>query len=173
MKYSVAILIVSDRASKGERADLCQPEFEKALSDSPFKIIECSITSDDPDEIRDSLEKLIKKEYQLIFTSGGTGCGPRDNTPEVTRKFIEKFTPGVDEALRLQSQKIAKYAIYSRGISGIAGKSLIVNLPGSPQAVSELVPFLRDTLSHPLDLIANQVSDCADELSQAEEGEKV
>lgn len=172
MKYSVAILIISDRTSAGERVDLCLPEFETALSDSQFEITESAVTSDDPGKIRESLEKLIKKDYQLIFTCGGTGCGPRDNTPEVSGKLIDKFTPGVDEALRIQSQKTAKYAIYSRGISGIAGKSLIVNLPGSPRAVSELAPFLLDTLSHPLDLIADQVSDCAIEPSQTDEGKK-
>ncbi len=166
MKYSVGIIIVSDRAASGERPDGCLAEFESALAGSNFEIAQSLITSDDPDSISGALKQFIAKKYQLIFTCGGTGCGPRDNTPEVTGQLIEKFTPGLDQAIRNFSQQTVKFAMYSRGVSGLAARSFVVNLPGSPKAVSEIVPFLLQTIQHPLDLIAKQITDCAEELEK-------
>lgn len=166
MKYSVGIIIISDRAASGERPDGCLAEFESAFAGSNYEIAQSVITSDDSDSINEALKQFVAKKYQLIFTCGGTGCGPRDNTPEVTGQLIEKFTPGVDQAIRNFSQAKVKFAMYSRGVSGLAGQSFIVNLPGSPRAVSEIVPFLLQTIKHPLDLIAKQITDCAAELEK-------
>ncbi|MFQ5606876.1 MAG: molybdenum cofactor biosynthesis protein B [Candidatus Zixiibacteriota bacterium] len=165
MKYSVAALIISDRADSGQRKDLCQPEFEAILSGSDLELAECAVTSDEPEQIRSALKHLIAREINLILTCGGTGCGVRDNTPEVTASLIKKLTPGIDEAIRSHSKKKTDYAIYSRGVSGVTGKSLIINLPGSPRSVSEILPYLLETIRHPLDLIAGRVFDCSDELA--------
>ena len=165
MSYSVGIIIISDRASRGERQDGCLPVFKQTL-DNRFEIVESVIVSDDPKNIETALQNFIAKDYNLIFTSGGTGCAKRDNTPEVTCKLIERFTPGVDEAIRAFSTTKSAYAIYSRAVSGIAKKSFIVNLPGSPKAVKEIVEFLLPTIEHPLRLIANLVKDCQKELRQ-------
>lgn len=165
MPYTVGIIIISDRASKGEREDGCIPVFQKTLDDR-FQISETIIVSDDPEKIQTSLLDFISKKYNLIFTSGGTGCAPRDNTPEVTKNIIERFTPGVDEAIRIFSTTKSPYAIYSRALSGISKNSFIVNLPGSPKAVKEIVEFLLPTIEHPLRLIANLVKDCQKELNQ-------
>ncbi|HDL01462.1 MAG TPA: MogA/MoaB family molybdenum cofactor biosynthesis protein, partial [candidate division Zixibacteria bacterium] len=145
MPYSVGIIIISDRASRGEREDGCLPVFKQTL-DSRFEIVESVIVSDDPKNIETALQRFIAKGYNLIFTSGGTGCAARDNTPEVTQKIIERFTPGVDEAIRAFSTTKSTYAIYSRAVSGIAENSFIVNLPGSPKAVKEIVEFLLSTI---------------------------
>ncbi len=162
MSYTVGIIIISDRAYSGERKDGCIEIFETTL-DNRFQIEDKTIVSDDPKLIEKSLREFIKNKYNLIFTSGGTGFAKRDNTPEVTAKLIEKPTPGVDEAIRVFSQTKSPYAIYSRAISGIVGNSFIINLPGSPKAVQEILEFLQKTIAHPLRLITNQVADCQKE----------
>ncbi len=164
MKYKVGILIVSDRAASGERADGCLPVFKKWLNNSLFEIVLTEIVSDTPVEIEQALKEFIAKNMQLVLTSGGTGCAPRDNTPEVTANLIERPPPGVDEALRRYSAEKAKFAMYSRAVSGIVGSTFIINLPGSPKAVGELMEFLLPTFEHPLKLLASRVADCAEEI---------
>lgn len=165
MKYSVGIIIVSDRAYSGERKDGCLEIFNATL-DERFTIENRTIVNDNPDMIEKSLSEFINENYNLIFTSGGTGFAPRDNTPEVTSKLLDKPTPGVDEAIRAFSKTKSAYAIYSRAVSGIAKNSFIINLPGSPKAVKEILEFLLTTIEHPLRLIANQVEDCQKELNK-------
>ena len=160
VSYQVGIIILSDRASSGEREDGCLPVFRELLNPPVFTISETIIASDDPIMIRQSLETFIAKQYALIITSGGTGCGPRDNTPEVTSALIDKPTPGVDEAIRRFSETKSKFAIYSRALSGMAGKSFILSLPGSPRAVREILEYLLPTITHPLKLAAAEVNDC-------------
>jgi len=160
MPHSVGILICSDRAAEGTRKDGCLPVFRELLNTERFTIVSSRIVPDDPPEIRETLEDFINQKLQLIFTSGGTGCAPRDFTPDVTISLIEKTTPGVDEAIRAYSRQHAPNAIYSRAVSGIAGGSFIVNLPGSPKAVAEILRFLLPTIEHPLKLIAGGVTDC-------------
>ena len=161
--YTVGIIIVSDRAYAGDREDGCLEVFTKKLPDK-FSIINSKIVSDDPDLITGVLEEFVSKEINLIFTSGGTGCAERDNTPEVTKKIIEKLTPGVDEAIRSFSTSKSPNAIYSRAISGIANKSFIINLPGSPKAVGEILEFLLLSIEHPLKLISKQLKDCQEDV---------
>ena len=164
MPYSVGVIIISDRAYNGTRQDGCL-EVVKDTLDKRFIISESKIVSDDPKMIINTLENYIDKEYNLILTSGGTGCAERDNTPEVSKKIIEKPTPGVDEAIRSYSQTKSPYAIYSRAVSGITNKSFIINLPGSPKAVKEILEFLLTTIEHPLKLIAGEVTDCREDLN--------
>jgi len=164
-KFSVSVLIASDRASSGEREDKCLPIFRSLLTKAGFQISKTAVCSDAPQEIRAALALMLENEPDLIFTSGGTGCGPRDDTPDVVEKLLDKRTPGVDEAIRRFSQKKSKYAIYSRGISGLAGKTFLVSLPGSPKAVAEILEFLLPTIVHPLKLISDQIVDCASEIS--------
>lgn len=163
MSYSVAIIIISDRAASGERKDECLPAFKTVLQNTEFEIAHTAIVSDTPAEIKQALQAAIKSGVQLLFTSGGTGCAARDNAPEVTAELLERPTPGVAEALRRFSATRARFAMYSRGVSGIVGSTFIINLPGAPQAVRELVEFLLPTLEHPLKLLANQINDCASE----------
>lgn len=165
MSYSVGIIIVSDRAFSGERQDTCLDVFKKHLDDR-FTISESIIVNDNPEMIANALRDFISKKYNLIFTSGGTGCSKRDNTPEVTGSIIDKFTPGVDEAIRTFSKTKSPFAIYSRAVSGITNNSFIINLPGSPNAVQEILEFLLESIEHPLKLITNQIEDCRKELNK-------
>jgi len=165
MPYSVGVIIISDRAFSGERRDDCLDVFKKSLDDR-FTLSESVIVNDNPEMIADALKNFISKKYNLVFTSGGTGCSERDNTPDVTSGIIDKPTPGVDEAIRLFSKTKSPYAVYSRAVSGITDKSFIINLPGSPKAVKEILAFLLETIEHPLKLIANQIEDCRKELNK-------
>lgn len=165
VSYNVGILIASDRCAFGQRDDLCLPVFRSILADTVFDIKETAVTSDDPEEIKSALKEFIGKKLNLILTSGGTGCGNRDNTPEVTKSLLDKPTSGLDEAIRQFSRDKSKFAMYSRGISGVAKNSFIINLPGSPKAVSEILVFLLPTIEHPLKLIASQIVDCVTETS--------
>jgi molybdopterin adenylyltransferase len=164
MKFSVGIIIVSDRASTGEREDGCIPVFKSSLNDSDFSIEHTDIVPDDDEKLTASLNKMIAANTSLIFTSGGTGCAPRDFTPEITGKIIEKPTPGVDQAIRTFSAKYSPNSYFSRAISGIAKNSFIINLPGSPKAVGEILDFLLPIIGHPLKLIAGQLKDCQEDL---------
>lgn len=163
MNYSVAVIIVSDRAATGVRKDKCLPVFEEQLSRHGLTLQESFIVSDDSDQILAALNQCIDAPYDLILTAGGTGCAPRDNTPEVTSRILDKPTPGVDEAIRRFSESKSPHAIFSRAVSGVAGKSYIVNLPGSPKAVGEILEFLLPRLKHPLGLISRSIIDCATE----------
>lgn len=162
--FDVGVIIVSDRASSGEREDGCLPVFDEVCDGTDLHIVDRRIVSDDPDRIKEAIESLQKAGRALILTSGGTGCSDRDNTPEVSRQIIEKFTPGIDEAIRSFSARQAPFAIFSRGVSGIVGRSLLINLPGSPKAVREVMQFLLPIINHPLKLLANQINDCQEEI---------
>jgi len=136
--------------------------FRRHLDDNRFRLVDTAVVSDDIEAIQLVLRKMIDKKYSLVFTTGGTGCSPRDNTPEATTPFIERPTPGIDEAIRTFSARKSPHAAYSRGVSGIGGKSLVINLPGSPKAVGEILSFLKPTLAHPLRLISGEKVDCGE-----------
>ncbi len=162
-KYRVALLIISDRAAAGARADRCRGVVESLLRETSFILTSYQISSDDGQEIAGGLKELLAKSPDLLLTSGGTGCAPRDNTPEATQQFLERRTPGIDEAIRRFSAAKSQFALYSRGVSGLVGDTLIINLPGSPRAVEEILTFLLPTLPHPLDLLRGRITDCAGE----------
>ena len=96
----------------------------------------------------------------LILTTGGTGFSQRDVTPEATQKVIERFVPGISEAMRMNSMKITSRAMLSRGVSGIRGRTLIINLPGSPKAVKESLEYIIDELEHGLGILVGDASEC-------------
>lgn len=166
MKFSVGIIIVSDRASTGEREDGCIPVFKSTLDGSEFIIKHTDIVPDDDVKLTAAINKMIASDTSLIFTSGGTGCAQRDFTPEITTKIIEKPTPGVDQAIRTFSAKYSPNAYFSRAVSGIAKNSYIINLPGSPKAVGEILEFLLPIIGHPLKLIAGKLKDCQEDLKK-------
>jgi molybdenum cofactor synthesis domain-containing protein len=166
MSFSVAVLIVSDRAADGRREDECLPVIEAALEGTEFELVDSSVVSDDPEEISKALKKYIEHGHRLILTSGGTGCAPRDNTPEVTRALLDRPTPGLDEAIRAFSRNKSPYAMFSRAVSGVARQSFIINMPGSPKAVREILEFTLPFMMHPLKLIAGEVTDCRQDLAE-------
>lgn len=158
MKYRVAIITVSDKGSKGEREDLSGKVIEEMVF--PWAdVVSYKIIPDEKDLIKQAIiEELDRAD--LILTNGGTGLHPRDVTPDATVEIIEKEVPGIAEAMRLAGLSKTKTAMLSRAVAGIKGKTLIINLPGSPKAVRESLEVIIDALPHALDKIKGDASEC-------------
>ncbi len=154
-----AILTVSDRSSRGEREDLSGPVLQELIQAAGGKIV---ITAIVPDEMEVIQQKLISwadsEGIDVILTSGGTGFAARDITPEATRSVLEKLTPGLDEAMRLNSLQITPHAMLSRAVSGIRNKTLIINLPGSPKGAKENLEVVLPVLEHAVKLLQDDPS---------------
>ena len=130
------VITVSDACSRGERRDESGEALVELLRDLDAEIVETKILSDDLEPLINTLRKFAdRKDANLIITTGGTGFGPRDNTPEATKAVIEREAPGLAEAMRLETLKHTPMAMISRGACGICSGTLIVNLPGSPKGV--------------------------------------
>jgi molybdopterin adenylyltransferase len=160
--YRYAIIISSDKGSKNLRVDGGIPTIEKCMENQPFKLEYTVIV---PDEI-ESLQKEIINcvdtlKVDLLLISGGTGFALRDVTPEALSPLLDKYTPGISEAIRAYSITITKKAMLSRAISGIRKDSLIITLPGSPKAVEESLLYILEPLKHGLDILIGSALECA------------
>ena len=162
MPWQAAVITLSDKGSKGEREDLSGPAIVKRLTEQGYQIVEQLILPDDPEDLKHHLSRLAdQRKLDLILTTGGTGFGPRDTTPEATLAVADRNVPGIAEAIRAESLKITRRAMLSRAVSVIRGKTLIVNLPGSPKACMESMDVFMDVLPHGLGLLRNEVENCA------------
>jgi len=150
-----AVITVSDSCSRGEREDDSGAALAELLRASGAEIVEKEILSDDLEPLVQRLGEIaLRDDVNLIVTTGGTGLGPRDNTPEATRRVIEREAPGIVEAMRAESLKVTPMAMISRGVAGVASGTLIINLPGSPKAVRESFAVIQPVLAHAVDLLA-------------------
>ena len=150
-----AVITASDACSRGERADDSGVALVELLESSGAEIVEKRIVSDDLEPLVQTLTEIAARaDVNLIVTTGGTGLGPRDNTPEATRRVIEREAPGIAEAIRAESLKLTPMAMISRGVAGVASDALIINLPGSPKAVRESFAVIKPVLAHAVDLLA-------------------
>jgi len=151
----VAIVTVSDRASRGEREDLSGPALEAAVRESGGEVIGRTVVPDERDAIAAELTRLADDVHApLILTTGGTGFAPRDVTPEATRAVLHKEAPGLAEHARAEGARKTRHAILSRGVAGIRHSSLIVNLPGSPKGARETFDAILPVLPHALSVLA-------------------
>lgn len=151
------VITVSDACSRGERRDESGELLVQLLRDFSAEIVETKIVNDDLDPLTVTLREFADRaDVNLIMTTGGTGFGPRDNTPEATKAVIEREAPGLPEAMRMETLKQTPMAMISRGICGIRGKTLIVNLPGSPKAVRESFAVIKPVLNHAMALLAGK-----------------
>ena len=156
-KIKAFILTISD--SRQPHDDASGDEIARLLTEYGAEIVDRRIVTDDLMEIRETLASVVQRnETNLILTTGGTGFGPRDNTPEATRAIIEREAPGIAEALRRETASKTPMAMLSRGVAGIRGETLIINFPGSPRAVVECFEVLRPVLNHAIDLIRGKTS---------------
>lgn len=150
----VAILTVSDSCSQGEREDISGQTIKDMLPEGGFEICRKKIVADDHEKIVNELKHLSDKaDIDVVFTTGGTGLGPRDVTPEATASVCERIIPGLGEMMRNEGLKKTKNAILSRGIAGICNRTIVINLPGSPRGVKESLEIILDVLPHAVDMM--------------------
>ena len=162
LPWQAAVITLSDKGARGEREDQSGPAIADRLRDSGYDVIEQFMISDDPDLLKHHLIRLCdQRRPDLILTTGGTGFSMRDRTPEATLAVAERNVPGIAEAIRAASLKITKHAMLSRAVSVIRGKTLIINLPGSPKACMESMDVFMDAIPHAMGLLRGDVQDCA------------
>jgi molybdenum cofactor synthesis domain-containing protein len=162
MEPIAAVLVASDSRSDGRREDRTGPAAREALEELGVGVAEVAVVPDEVDALAAALTEWSDRgDILLILTAGGTGLGPRDVTPEATRKVIERDAPGISEYLRIKSLDVTPHAALSRAIAGVRKQTLIVNLPGSPKAVVETIGFLAPLLSHALLTVAGRAVECA------------
>lgn len=150
----VAILTVSDSCSQGEREDISGQTIKDMLPEDSFEICRKKIVADEHEKIVNELKHFSDKaDIDVVFTTGGTGLGPRDVTPEATASVCERIIPGFGEIMRAEGLKKTKNAILSRGIAGICNRTIVINLPGSPRGVKESLEIILDVLPHAVDMM--------------------
>jgi molybdopterin adenylyltransferase len=149
------VLTISDRSFAGERADESGPAIEAALPQSDYEVARRQVVPDEVEEIGGLLRRWLP-ECDVILTTGGTGLSPRDVTPEATMEVAQKVVPGIAEALRAEGLRHNPYSMLSRSLAVVADGTLIVNLPGNPNAVRECMEVLLTVIPHAVALIAGR-----------------
>ena len=148
------ILTVSDRSSRGERPDLSGPALADFVKSRGWSASLLDVVADDRACIASTIEVwCARADLDVILTTGGTGFAPRDVTPEATRSVVEREAPGLAEAIRAESLKVTKHAMLSRTVAGIRGRTIILNLPGSPKGAVESLQVVADVLEHAVQLL--------------------
>lgn len=160
--YRVGVLTLSDKGSRGEREDLSGQVIKEMVNGIHCEVVLYEVI---PDELELIKEKLIIwsdiHQVNLLLTTGGTGLSPRDFTPNATLQVIDYEVPGIAETMRAESLKKTPRAMLSRAVAGVRGRTLIINLPGSPKAVRECLEVVLPALPHGLDVLAGDVGECA------------
>jgi molybdenum cofactor synthesis domain-containing protein len=160
--FSAGIITVSDKGSQGKRKDLSGPAITEMLAGVAIEIKQTLIIPDEKNQIQEAIINFADVgKLDLILTTGGTGVSPRDLTPDATLEVIDKQIPGMAEAMRYESSKITSRAMISRAIAGIRGRSLIINLPGSPKGAKENLAVILPALKHAIEKIKGDDSECA------------
>lgn len=155
--YKVAVLTISDKCSKGQREDKSGQIVQELIKNLPAEVVKYEIIPDEPEMIKERIiDYADNLKVDLVLTDGGTGFTARDFTPEATKEVIEREVPGIPEAMRTECLKITKRAMLSRGVAGIRGKTLIINLPGSAKGAQESLEAILDGLAHGLDMLAGK-----------------
>jgi len=162
-RYTAAVITVSDRCAAGEREDAGGPLVRGLLEAAGYEVVRASVVAGEVDEIKAELCRCADDDIALVVTTGGTGFSPRDVTPEATVSVCERLAPGIPEAMRAAGSKITERAMLSRQAAGLRGRSLIVNLPGSPKAARENFEAVVPALAHGLEMLRGGPADCVRE----------
>jgi molybdopterin adenylyltransferase len=150
---TAAVLTVSDSCARGERKDLSGPAVAEVLRKKKFAFVASEIVPDEQSAIQEAILRLVKSA-RLVVTTGGTGIAARDVTPEATRAVCDRLLEGVAERMRFEGTKKTPFAALSRGLCGVRGKSVILNLPGSPSGAVESLEAVVDLLPHAVQLLS-------------------
>ena len=166
-RFKAAVIVLSDKGFRGERADESGPMACDLLQNAGYEVVESILIPDEPETLKQELIRLSDTvKVDLIITSGGTGFSERDGTPEATLEVMHRNAPGISEYIRMKSMMITPKAMFSRGVSVIRNKTLIINLPGSPKAVKESLNFILPALEHGLEILKGTATDCAVKFAQ-------
>lgn len=154
-RIRAAVITVSDRVARGEREDESGETLARLLAESGCEVVAREVAPDDLESLAQLMRLCAERpDVNLVVTTGGTGLGPRDNTPEATLRIIEREVPGLAEAMRSETRKRTPTSILSRAVCGTRSGALIVNLPGSPRGVEECFEVVRPVLSHAAAILA-------------------
>jgi molybdopterin adenylyltransferase len=154
MKIKVAVLTVSNSCTEGNREDISGQTIREMLQEETYEVREKKIVPDDYQAIAETLKSFSdEQDIDLVLTTGGTGLGPHDVTPEATASVCERVVPGLGEVMRAEGLKKTPYAILSRSFAGIRGKTLIINMPGSPKAVKECLEIILKVIPHAMEMM--------------------
>lgn len=156
MTHRAVVITVSDRVSRGEADDRSGPAAVAALDELGFTVDDVMVVADGVDTVAAALRAAVANDVALVVTTGGTGMAPRDLTPEATSQVIERPAPGLAEAMRAATFGVRPHGMLSRGVTGIAGRTLIVNLPGSVSGVVESLDVVAAALPHAVDLVRSE-----------------
>ncbi|MBQ6624117.1 MAG: MOSC domain-containing protein [Mogibacterium sp.] len=160
--FTAAWITLSDKGAAGEREDKSGPLIGEILEAAGYNVVDGLLIPDDPERLKAELINLAdRRQANIVFTTGGTGFSPRDLTPEATTEVCDRMTPGIAEAIRAYSMTKTPKAMLSRAAAGMRGKTLIINLPGSPKAVRECLEFILGPLEHGLEIMLERDSECA------------
>ncbi len=157
--FNVGILTVSDKGSRGEREDLSGAAIRDMVATIGAEFVKYDVVPDERELISLKLSEWCAEGLDLILTTGGTGLGPRDVTPEATRDVIDREAPGMAEAMRALCLQYTPMAMLSRAVVGTRGRTLIVNLPGSPKGVRESLGVLLPVLPHALGILTGEIGE--------------
>lgn len=161
-KFTAGIITASDKGSLGQREDLSGPAIREMLEEAGYQVVSMKILPDDGNLLYEEMVRLCDEvKADVVFTTGGTGFSPRDNTPEATLRAATKNAPGIAEAIRSYSLQITPRAMLSRGVSVMRNQSLIINLPGSPKAVKECLSFILPSIGHGIGIMKGLTGECA------------
>ncbi len=161
-KYRVAILTASDLGAAGEREDKSGPLIKSRMMAEGCEVVDTALLPDDREGLALQLTKWCDGHIaDLVLTTGGTGLAPRDQMPEATLQIAQRIVPGIAEAIRAYSMRITPRAMLGRGVAVVRGTTLIINLPGSPKAVSESLDAILPSLEHGLDILCQKGRECA------------
>jgi len=161
--FNSGILTISDKGSQGKRHDESGKVIRNSLSAINSHVVKYDVIPDEVDVIGSKLAEWSDEgSVDVILTTGGTGLGPRDVTPEATLSILDRIAPGFAEAMRVETFKITPFAMLSRAVAGVRGKCLIINLPGSPKAVQECLQVILPAIPHAVEIIKGEVTEHSD-----------
>ena len=160
MQISAGIITISDRASAGDYKDLGGPALKEAARNAGWQVLSEAIIPDDTTRIQETIRSLSRQGCGLILTTGGTGVGPRDVTPEAVRAIMRVELPGFGEVMRVESMKITPNSILSRSLAAIVDSSLVIALPGKPSGAVECLGFVQGAIPHGVALAQRRPTSC-------------